>query len=124
MGLVWVDINYELQLLASQLELPREVHIDAVFCIYSCLRWKYNQSLNLDPTYPTIDIDEFKEFQWKQLYKNVKESIPFDAPGARSKDNRWELPGDYPVFALVMAICHYVDRIWRILVTPNFLYNI
>ena len=34
--------------------------------------------------------------------------------------HRWELPGNYPVFTVVMAIYHYVERIWRILVTPIF----
>ena len=38
--------------------------------------------------------------------------------------HRWELPGNYPVFIVVMAIYHYVERIWRIIVTPNLLYNI
>ena len=36
----------------------------------------------------------------------------------------WESPGNYPVFTVVMVIYHYVERIWRILVTPNFPYNI
>ena len=34
--------------------------------------------------------------------------------------HRWELPGNYPVFTVVMVIYHYVERIWRILVTPVF----
>ena len=38
--------------------------------------------------------------------------------------HRWELPGNYPVFTVVMLIYHYVERIWRIIVTPNLLYNI
>ena len=38
--------------------------------------------------------------------------------------HRWELPGNYPVFTVVMVIYHYVERIWRILVTPIFIYNI
>ena len=33
----------------------------------------------------------------------------------------WELPGNYPVFTMVMVIWNYVERIWRILVTLNFL---
>ena len=37
---------------------------------------------------------------------------------------RWELPGNYPVFTVVMVIYHYIERIWRILVTPVFKYNI
>ena len=32
----------------------------------------------------------------------------------------WELPGNYPVFIMVMIIYHYVEKIWRIIVTPNF----
>ena len=42
----------------------------------------------------------------------------------RRQQYRWELPGNYPVFTVVMLICHYVERIWRILVPPNCLYNI
>ena len=37
---------------------------------------------------------------------------------------RRELPGNYPVFTVVMVIYHYVERIWRVLVTPIILYNI
>ena len=37
---------------------------------------------------------------------------------------RWELPGNYHIFTVVMVIYHYVERIWRILLTPNLLYNI
>ena len=32
----------------------------------------------------------------------------------------WELPGNYPVFTVVMVIYHYVERIWRIIFEPNF----
>ena len=38
--------------------------------------------------------------------------------------HRWELPFNYPVFTVVMVIYHYVEIIWRILVTPNFSYNV
>ena len=38
--------------------------------------------------------------------------------------HRCELPGNYPVFNVVMAIYHCVEIIRRILVTTNFLYNI
>ena len=34
--------------------------------------------------------------------------------------HRWELPGNYPVFNVVMVIYHYVERIWRILIAPDF----
>ena len=32
----------------------------------------------------------------------------------------WELPGNYPVFTTVLVIYHYVERIWRIIVTRYF----
>ena len=38
--------------------------------------------------------------------------------------HRWKLPGNCPVFDVVMVIYHYVEIIWRILVIPNSLYNI
>ena len=34
--------------------------------------------------------------------------------------HRWELLGNLLVFNVVMVIYHDVERIWRILVTPNF----
>ena len=38
--------------------------------------------------------------------------------------DRWELPGSYHVFVVVMVIYDYVEIIWKIPVTTNFLYNI
>ena len=32
----------------------------------------------------------------------------------------WKFPGNYPVFTVVMVICHYVEIIWRILFLPAF----
>ena len=48
---------------------------------------------------------------------------PFGISSARDY-HRWELPGNYPVFTVVMVIYHYIERIWRIIFTPNFPYNI
>ena len=38
----------------------------------------------------------------------------------RDGDHIRELPGNYPVLTAVMVICNHVERIWRIIVTPNF----
>ena len=40
--------------------------------------------------------------------------------GDNGAEHRWELPGNYLFFTVVMVIYHYVERIWRILVTPVF----
>ena len=50
-----------------------------------------------------------------------KSSMEKNIGGAR---HRWELPGNYPIFIMVKVIYHHVERFWRILLTPNFLYNI
>ena len=42
----------------------------------------------------------------------------------RTVGHRWELPGNYPDLTMVIVIYHNIERIWRILVTPVFLYNI
>ena len=42
---------------------------------------------------------------------------------SHSSRHIWELPGSYSVLTVVMIIYHYVERIWRILVTQNKLYN-
>ena len=39
-------------------------------------------------------------------------------------DHIWELPGNCTVLTMVMVICHYIERIWRIPAIPIFLYNI
>ena len=52
----------------------------------------------------------------------VKEKTP--PLEVNTQRHRWELPGNYPVFTVVMVIYHYVERIWIILVTPFFKYNI
>ena len=41
--------------------------------------------------------------------------VSFGAPLGHS----WELPTNYPVFTVLMVMYHYVDILWRILVTPN-----
>ena len=38
-----------------------------------------------------------------------------------SLDHRWKLPGNHPVFTMVLVICHYIERIWRNLITPIFI---
>ena len=39
---------------------------------------KHNTWLVLDPTYPTIDIDSFPQYDWTGFYGDVMEAIPHD----------------------------------------------
>ena len=58
------------------------------------------------------------------MIETPPQTNPTMNPPLPSLRHIWELPGNYPVLAVVMAIFHYVERIWRIIVTPNFSYNI
>ena len=50
-----------------------------------------------DPTYPEIDMSQFKECDWKSFYGNVKEAIPLNAPPPQGKevDLRLFVDSDY-----------------------------
>ena len=81
-----VDIITEVSKLASHMALPREGHLDAVFHIFGYLKVKHNSRIIFDPTYPEIDLTNFKEEQsWKDFYGDVKEAIPEDMPEPRGK---------------------------------------
>ena len=49
---------------------------------------------------------------------DYKVFAPFHMVG--SGRHRWGLLGKYPAFIMVMVIYHYVEKIWWILVTPDF----
>ena len=38
--------------------------------------------------------------------------------------HRWSLLGNHPFLTVVMLIYHYLEVMWRIVITTNFLYNI
>jgi hypothetical protein len=80
------DIITETSLLASQTAMPREGHLDAMLRMFAHVKVKHNSRMVFDPTYPSIDMSDFKQCDWKNFYGNVKEAIPPDAPEPRGKD--------------------------------------
>jgi hypothetical protein len=38
-----------------------------------------------DPTYPAVDMGTFINTDWKYMYGDVEEMIPYDAPVPRGK---------------------------------------
>ena len=47
---------------------------------------KHNFRLILDPGYPDIDMSEFNEDRdWSDVYGEVEEAIPYNAPKSRGK---------------------------------------
>ena len=51
-----IDIITEVSMLDSQLELPQESHLEAVFHIFGYLKGHHNAWLVFDLTYPTTDM--------------------------------------------------------------------
>jgi hypothetical protein len=67
-----VDIITEVLELSSYLAMPREGHLEAVFHLFNYLEKKHNARVVFDPTYPMIDMSDFKECDWKQFYGGIK----------------------------------------------------
>ena len=46
--------------MASQMAMPREGHLEAVLHVFIFLRQEYSSGMVFDPTYPVIDMNDFK----------------------------------------------------------------
>ena len=67
------------------------------------------------------------EVVWMDEEGDPPDELRYNGKGKKNcctTRHRWGLTGNYPVFTMVMVIYHYVERIWRILVTPILIYNI
>ena len=60
-----IDIMTEASLLSPHSSMPREGHLDAVCEIFGYLKHKHNSRMIFDLTYPLIDQEDFKFFDWK-----------------------------------------------------------
>jgi hypothetical protein len=81
-----IDIATEVSQLSSYLAMPRRGHMEAALHIMSYLKVKHNSRLVLDPSYPEIDVSEFKmKRDWVEFYGEVEEAIPHNAPKPRGK---------------------------------------
>ena len=75
-----LDIATEVSMLASHLCLPREGHLEAAIHMMAYLKSHHNTRLVFDPTYPIIDMSDFKEHDWTSFYAGAEEAIPSNAP--------------------------------------------
>ena len=55
-----IDITCEVSMMSSYTAMPREGHLDHVIYMFSYLKTHHNSRLVLDPTYPDINMDDFK----------------------------------------------------------------
>ena len=81
-----IGIITEVSMLASQLELPREGHLEAVFHIFVYLKGHHNAQVVFDPTYPTPDMSMFQKHDWCGFYGDMKEAIPPNVLKPRRKE--------------------------------------
>jgi len=81
-----VDIATEISLLSSHLAYPRVGHLEVALHVMGYLKQKHNTRLVFDPTYPTIDMDSFPQYDWTEFYGDVEEAIPSDMPPPLGKD--------------------------------------
>jgi len=92
-----IDIITEVSLLSSHLALPREGHLEALLHVFAYLRSKHNSTIVFDPSYPSIDYDNFYECDWRDFYGDVQEPVPPNAPEPRGKevDTRLYVDSDF-----------------------------
>ena len=50
------------------------------------LKLKHNSRLIFDPAYPTIDMNQFPQYDWREFYGDVSEAFPPDMPKPLGKD--------------------------------------
>ena len=75
-----IDITAEVSMMASCLAMPREGHLYQVYHIFAYLKNKHNSRIAFDPTYPEINYGDFHQREWSNMYGNVKEEVPENAP--------------------------------------------
>ena len=85
-NLDWTDIQTEVSMLASQIALLWEGHLEVIFRVFSYLKTKHNSWLVLDLSYPEINHSDFPDSNWTSMYGNVTEAILPDAPPPHGKE--------------------------------------
>ena len=61
---------------------------------FACLDNKHNSTMVFDPSHPDIDMNDFKECDWKEMCKNAEEPKPSNAPLIRGKPTDLQLHAD------------------------------
>ena len=67
-----VDITTVVSMMAYQMDMSRKGHSEAVLNVFAFLRQRYNSRMVFDPTYPAINISDFKEWKCKDFYGELK----------------------------------------------------
>ena len=87
MELGGIYIITDVSMLASQLALPQEGHLEADFQIFGYLKGHHNSWMVFNPTYPNPEMSMFQEHDWCYFYGDVNEAIPPNAPEPRGNED-------------------------------------
>ena len=73
-------------MMVYQMSMLRQGHLEAVLHVFAFLCQNQNSRMMFDPTYPAINMSEFKECVWKDFYGELKEAIPSNSPQEKGKE--------------------------------------
>jgi hypothetical protein len=74
-----MDTITELSMLSTHFCLPREGHLEAVFHVFAHMGLHHNERVVFDTTYYSVDMGNFIKTDWKSMYGDVKDMVPYDA---------------------------------------------
>ena len=100
--------------------MPSQGNMDELICQWnrtpiSMCRWPSPHRHRNNFLHPQVTGPQgMKSHVWPYFHGNMTYE------SRNTLHHRWEFSGNYPLFAIVMLIYHYVERIWRIIVTPFF----
>jgi hypothetical protein len=80
-----LDILLEVSMLSHHLALPREGHLEQALHIFGYLKNHPKRKIAFDPEHPVVDERRFKEYDWYDFYRDVKEAIPPNKPPPRGR---------------------------------------
>ena len=63
-----LDIITEVLMMASQMAMPKEGHLEAIFNVFAVIRQNYNSRTEFDPNYHAINMNDSREYKWKEFY--------------------------------------------------------
>ena len=73
-------IAFETLIMSSHIALPRVGHLQKLYQIFGYLKHHDSARLVFEPTYPTIDYNNFPVHDWIQFYGRVKEETLDNMP--------------------------------------------
>ena len=59
-----VDIYLEVSMMSSQMDMPREGHLEQMFHMFGYLKCHHNTEMVFDPSDPVIDMSRFQKRDW------------------------------------------------------------